>query len=118
MRTIFIRVAILSLLVLSACSSPDWKATILPSTEFKTEQPILLTVEVMENGKPVTGLNVKGELEMVKMDHGTLEVDFKESGNGKYEGNSQLPMEGEWNAILEMTKGNITKEQTVTFEVQ
>lgn len=102
----------------TGCSSPNWEASIQPPAKFIADQPIPLLVEIEENGKPVTGLQVKGELEMAKMDHGTVIVNFKEIDNGKYEGSVELPMNGKWNAIIEMKKGKISKEQTVTYEVE
>lgn len=108
------------LVFLSGCSTPNWEATIHPPTEFQTDQPLPLIVEINDNGKPVTGLKVHGELEMTKMDHGTTEVDFKEikTDKGKYEGVAQFPMNGEWSANLEISHGNQTKEQTVTFKLE
>jgi hypothetical protein len=108
--------AVLCILISTACSSPGWVATLQTPSGFEAEQPLPLVVEVNENGKPVTGLKMNGVLEMVKMDHGTIEVDFKEIGNGKYEGTVELPMGGDWNAILKMEKGNKSKEQTVAFK--
>lgn len=118
MRMLMIGLAVSNFLILSGCSSPNWEASIQPPAAFQSDQPLPLIVEINENGKPVTGLKVHAELEMTKMDHGTTEVDFKETDKGKYEGTVRLPMGGEWNAYLEMTNGNNTTEQTVTFEVE
>lgn len=108
--------AVFCMMILSACSSPDWEAAIGTPTGFQPEEPFPLIVEVNENGKPVTGLQMSGVLEMAKMDHGTIEVDFKETENGKYEGTVKLPMGGDWNAILEMAKEKKSKEQTISFK--
>lgn len=49
-----------------------------------------------ENGEPITGLSITGKLEMEKMDHGLIEVAFKDNGDGTYTGEVELPMGGEW----------------------
>ncbi|WP_458415125.1 FixH family protein [Schinkia sp. CFF1] len=118
MRMLMLSLAILAVMIMSGCSSPNWEVAIQAPTKFQEGVPSQLLLEISGNGKPATGLQVHGILEMARMDHGTIEVDFKETGNGQYESTAELPMNGEWNAILEISNGKTKAEKTVNFNVE
>lgn len=112
-----IAVILFSMVLLSGCGSPNWQAKIEKSSQFENGKAVSVTVSVIDNGNPVSGLQIKGTLEMQKMDHGKIPVEFTEHGKGIYECTTKLPMGGDWVADLQMNKGNGRKEQVVNFKV-
>lgn len=75
-------------------------------------------VEIKENGKAASGLSVHATFEMVDMDHGTITTKLKEKSEGVYEGKVQLPMEGEWEALLRIKNGKQTVEKLMKMQVK
>ncbi len=111
--------ALFALLLLAGCGGgTDWSATLQAPPQFALGQELPLVLTVKADGKPVTGLVVKAQLEMKKMDHGTVEVVFAEKGEGVYEAKAKLPMGGDWVAVTEISDGKQTKELELPFAVE
>jgi len=95
--------SILLILLLTACSGkPSWDVEVTKEPIFIKEKPSTIEIEVLENSKPVTGLDITGEFSMVEMDHGKVEVDLAEIADGKYAGTVQFPMAGKWEAVFSL----------------
>jgi hypothetical protein len=79
-----------------------------------------LTVTVRENGRPVTDADVSVELRMPPSDTmGEMRTgtELKSSGDGRYVGNVDMMMAGDWNAIVRVKRGGqvvATHTQPVT----
>lgn len=111
--------SLLSGLLLAGCSSgPDWTLSLEAPEKFVSGREITLKLNVQEKNKPVTGLQVSAQLEMKKMDHGTVDVDFQEKGDGVYEGKTMLEMGGEWTAIVRLSDKQQQKESIASFSIQ
>lgn len=103
------------LLAVTGCSSKSQYVTTLQTPKsMKMGQEIPLTLQVQQNQQPATGLTISAQLEMKKMDHGTVEVTFREQGNGEYVAQAKLPMGGDWVAIT--TINDVVQEISFTVE--
>lgn len=112
-------VCVLLIFILAGCgSASDYEVSLKTAPKYNGENDYPIVVEVLENGKPVEGLNIVAPLEMAKMDHGTIEVQFKDNGNGQYESSVELPMAGEWIANMKAEKDGKSFEKVITFEVE
>ena len=110
---------LLLMALLSGCSSaPDYQFTLKTTPKYKAEESYPVVIEVLNDGKPVEGLEFSAFLEMAKMDHGSIQLDFQDKGNGLYESSVELPMAGEWVATLEGEADGGAFEQVITFEVE
>lgn len=105
------------LLFLVGCGTPDWQVSLQVPSRADPDRPVPLTLEVTEGGQPVTGMHVEARLEMRRMDHGLIDVTLAERKAGRYEGSVDLPMGGEWEAHLTMTRNGETRTQTVTLTI-
>ena len=117
-RIIIIAVMIAtSLIMLSGCgSSPEFEVETAP--KYKDEVAYPITLKVTEDGEPVQGMDILATLEMAKMDHGIIEVNFTDVGDGTYSGEVELPMGGEWIANIEAELNGDTFDDVVTFDVK
>ncbi|MDQ0339079.1 nitrogen fixation protein FixH [Caldalkalibacillus uzonensis] len=115
-----IKYAVVLMVILMAmigCSSgPAYEAEITAEGAVH-EDKVVLHLTVTEGEQPVSGLDIKGILEMRRMDHGIIEVHFVETEAGTYRGEAQLPMGGEWIATLQIDNGQEHVRQIVEFEV-
>lgn len=112
-------ICLLLLIILSGCSaSPNYEVTIDTAPKYNGESNSPITFKVAEDGKPVKGLTVTAYLEMAKMDHGEIQVDFQDNGDGLYESSVELPMAGEWIANMEVEKDGEIFEKAITFDVE
>ncbi|GAX91395.1 FixH family protein [Effusibacillus lacus] len=106
-------------ILLTGCGSDnDWVANVQAPAQYIGEQELPITIEIKEQGQPVTGLQVKAQFEMKKMDHGKVEAMFTDGGNGTYTGKVKLPMGGEWLVNVNMSNGKRTEEQTLQFKTE
>ncbi|GED17925.1 FixH family protein [Aneurinibacillus migulanus] len=109
----------LFLLLLVGCtSSTQWEAAVKVPAVFKVGKACPIVVNITENGSPVSGLQVNVQVEMKGMDHGTIEVALEDKGKGTYEGAALLPMGGEWEAVVKMSKDRNNQEQIVQFKTE
>lgn len=104
--------------LLAGCSNRDWEVTVKTTPFYKEGVAAPFAVQIKTNGKPVKQLTVHATFEMVNMDHGKIEVDLNEKGNGVYEGNVQLPMEGDWEALLLIQHGKEKVEKMLKMHVK
>ena len=110
---------LLLMVLLSGCSSAqDYQFTLKTAPKYKAETSYPVVIEVLQNGKSVEGLKFSAFLEMAKMDHGSIQLDFEDKGNGLYESSVELPMAGEWIATLEGEDDQDAFEKVMTFEVE
>ena len=109
----------LLMLILAGCSSgSDFEINLKEAPKYKAGESYPVIIEVLQDGEPVDGLDFAAYLEMAKMDHGTIELDFEDKGNGVYESSVELPMAGEWIANIEGETDGSGFEHVITFEVE
>jgi len=106
------------LFLFTGCSNGDWEVVIKTTPFYKEGVAAPFVVQLKENGKLAKQVKVHVTFEMSNMDHGKIEVDLHEKGNGIYEGNIQLPMEGDWEALLVIEKGNDKVEKLLKMHVK
>jgi YtkA-like len=106
------------ILFLVGCNKGDWEVSVKTKPFYKEGVSAPFVVEIKENGKPASGLNVHATFEMANMDHGTITATLKEKSEGMYEGKVQLPMEGEWEALLRIKSGKQTAEKLIKMQVK
>ncbi len=110
---------LLLMLVLAGCGSgSDFEVSLKEAPKYKAGESFPVVIEILQNGKPASGLEFTAYLEMAKMDHGTLELNFEDKGNGIYESSVELPMAGEWIANIEGAADGSAFEHVITFEVE
>lgn len=108
----------IGLLLIGGCGkSPDWQVSLIASGELKEGESLPLTLEVKKKGQPVHGLHIDAVLEMQRMNHGTVEVQFTEKGEGVYEGSAILSMPGDWTGNLVISDTKHTDEVSINFTV-
>ncbi|MCZ0756191.1 FixH family protein [Anoxybacillus sp. J5B_2022] len=106
------------LFLFTGCSNGDWEVTVKTTPFYKEGVAAPFAVQIKENGKLAKQLKVHATFEMSNMDHGKIEVDLHEKGNGIYEENVQLPMEGDWEALLVIKKGSDKVEKLLKMHVK
>ena len=116
-RLLIFAITFLGLIMLTSCgSSPEFKVDTAPKYKVDVTYPIILSAT--ENGDAVTGLDIVATLEMAKMDHGVIKVEFDDNGDGTYTGEVELPMGGEWIANVEAEQDGKTYDDMLTFDVK
>lgn len=109
----------LLLLFSAGCSSSaDFELNLETAPKYKAETSYPIVIEVLKDGEPAEGVDMTATLEMARMDHGTIEVSFTDSGEGKYEAQLELPMGGEWIANIKGSMGKDEFEEVITFDVK
>jgi len=79
--------------------------------------PILLKVHVIDaTGQPADEVTVKADVTMSGMEHGA-HVTLDGRGSGDYEGQVSLEMAGSWDVDLTATKGDRSRQQKLSIEV-
>jgi len=73
---------------------------------------------VDKQGNPVKGSKVSADLNMKNMDHGTTPVTIEEIGDGKYIGNANLAMNGDWVASIKVEHDGKIVEDEKQFTVE
>ncbi len=112
-------IAAMTLIMLTACGTEEsWDAEVKDTSGFVQGKATEIVLAINGEEGPAEGLDVNGDLEMTKMDHGKIEVKFQEQSAGTYTGEAELPMGGEWEAALTLAKDGEKAEQVVTFEVK
>ncbi|WP_070121380.1 FixH family protein [Bacillus marinisedimentorum] len=111
-------IALLALIMLTACGAEtSLQADVKETSGYVQGEATEIVLAINDEKGPAEGLDVSGVLEMAKMDHGTIEVEFKEQSAGTYASSVELPMGGEWQADLTLENDGEQAEQLVTFEV-
>ena len=100
---------------MAGCGGTDTQYTVENSPSYKDGEPSEIILSAEENGEAVTGLDMTGELEMEKMDHGLVEVSFTDIGDGTYSGDVELPMGGEW--LMELLVDGEETGEIIRFQV-
>lgn len=109
----------LLMVLLAGCSSgSDFEVILKEAPKYKAGETYPVVIEVLKDGEPAAGLDFVAYLEMAKMDHGTIELNFEDKGNGIYESSVELPMGGEWIANIEGESDGSAFEHVITFEVE
>ncbi len=96
-------------------TSPHFSVENTPSYVDGEETEIIVHAD--EDGEAVSGITLKGSLEMARMDHGVIETVFTDNGDGTYTALVELPMSGEWIITLDAEHDGSTYEETITFDV-
>ncbi|WP_339253027.1 FixH family protein [Sporosarcina sp. FSL W8-0480] len=106
------------LLLLAGCggSKIDIALDTAPDSVKGTTSDMI--VKVTKGDEPIDDAKVSGSLEMAKMDHGSIDVEFESIGNGLYRGQVELPMGGDWIADVEVDAAGETATTILTFEVK
>jgi len=95
----------ISILLAGCGSTPSWNVELSSNEAYQPDQPTVFDLVVTEGGNGVTGLQATAILEMKNMDHGTIELNFEDKGDGHYSASGLLPMSGEWEALVNITDG-------------
>ncbi|AGT32165.1 hypothetical protein M493_09515 [Geobacillus genomosp. 3] len=106
------------LVLLAGCQGSDWTVSVKTTPFYKEGTASTFAVAIQKNGEPASGLEVTAIFEMANMDHGQIVAALKEGEPGLYEGQVQLPMEGEWDVLLQMKDGSEMTEKLVTLTVK
>lgn len=118
MKKIAFILTTLLLLMLAACSSNSDVEVEIKKLYFQGESPSTFEVKVSENDEALNELNIKAELSMVNMDHGKVEVQFEEVGEGVYASEIQLPMAGEWEIVFNIDRNGTLIEKVMQYDVE
>ncbi|SEB21013.1 YtkA-like [Thalassobacillus cyri] len=96
---------------LAACGGNDIAFSVEDTPLYKQGEASVVTVRAEQDGEPLQGLTLSGLMEMEKMDHGEIDINFSDNGDGTYTGEVELPISGEW--ILDLTSGDAEKILTI-----
>ncbi|HUO60877.1 MAG TPA: FixH family protein [Candidatus Acidoferrales bacterium] len=83
----------------------------------KPEHPTTVRLHVTASGKPVENASVHGVQNMVTMDMGKTEMDFKPVGGGTYEAVTEFGMSGPWKIDVTVKDGAQTTNSQVKVNV-
>lgn len=83
----------------------------------KPEHPTTVRLRVALAGKPVENASVHGVQNMVTMDMGKTEMDFKPVGGGAYEAVTEFGMSGPWKIDVTVKDSGQTLNSQVKVEV-
>lgn len=112
-------IALILLLFVAGCGGNSYSLEVQNEPVYKEGEPTEIILEAVDdNGETVTGLAIKGHLEMERMDHGTMTVSFTDNGDGTYSGEVIFPMGGEWIMSANVEKDGKEEEKLVKFEVR
>ncbi|WP_301107743.1 FixH family protein [Sporosarcina sp.] len=106
------------LLLLTGCGSANLSIQLEQTPIYEHGTPSEMTVSITKDGEAVNGLTVTADLEMAKMDHGHLQANLIENGDGTYSGEVELPMGGEWIADVKAESADDKAEELITFDVK
>ena len=109
---------LLILLLVVGCGSAKPVFEVETAPDFKDGETSSFVVKATMDGKRITGINMIAILEMVKMDHGVIEVELSDNGDGTYTGDVSLSMAGEWIAEVQAEKDGKSYDQVLTFDVK
>lgn len=80
--------------------------------------PVRLKVHVIDDAdKPADDVELKADVSMSGMDHGSQHLVLDGRGNGDYEGQVNLEMAGSWDVDLTATKDGKSRQQRLSIEV-
>lgn len=114
-----ITLAVLALvIVLVGCKSDGVDFSMETAPGYKDGKAFPIVIKAVDGSQSVTGLKITASLEMAKMDHGTIELQFTDNGDGTYQGEVELPMAGEWIADIHAEKDGNIYEDSVVFDVE
>ena len=83
----------------------------------KAREPNMLTLTVTgADGKPLAGATVNSSVAMTSMDMGTSHPDFKDLGDGRYQGSVIFSMAGPWRVSLTILPPNGGAAVTKTLD--
>ena len=108
----------LTILIVAGCGANKMNFTVDKAPIYQNEVTSEFIVKVTESGEGVSGLTLTASLEMVKMDHGSIDVSFVDNGDGTYTGDAELSMAGEWIADIRADKDGKVVEDVLTFDVK
>src|SRR5690625_1704084 len=73
-------------LLFVACSPVKVDLSLEKAPRYKDGESYPMVIKAMEGKEGVTGLHIMATLEMAKMDHGVIEINFTDNGDGTYSG--------------------------------
>jgi transcriptional regulator of met regulon len=118
MKTRIMLLLLLLAALLTGCGAgPDYTIKVTKELYYQKDTASPFEIKVTENKKAVTGLDVKAQLSMTNMDHGTYDVTFKEGKNGTYTGKVNLPMGGKYEAAFTLEKDGKKSEKVIDINV-
>lgn len=117
MKKMFGVIFMLLVLITTGCGSNNVEFSVETAPKYRADQSYPIVIKATEKNEPVGGLEIVATLEMLRMDHGLIEVFFTDNGDGTYEGEVALPMGGEWIANIVTEKNGKEIEDMVTFQV-
>ncbi|AGK56112.1 hypothetical protein B1NLA3E_21870 [Bacillus sp. 1NLA3E] len=117
-KAIFLGLLAVVLLLAGCGTGENWKVEFTKPLQFIQGKEAPFEIRVTEDKKPVTGINATAEIEMVTMNHGTINVRLTEGKDGRYQGKAQLTMPGQYTVTFKFKKGGYTVEKTLEIEVK
>ena len=105
--------------VLTGCGfGSDFKIKMTKPLYFGAGKEMPFEIQVVENGKPVKGLDVTAQIDMANMDHGTIQTNLLEGKNGTYSGKAKIRMGGKYELAFTLKKSGKTVEKVVDYVVK
>ncbi|WP_258000258.1 FixH family protein [Bacillus sp. Marseille-P3661] len=108
---------LIGIIILTGCSagSGNINVQIVEEPTYAQGQTSKVSFAITNGEEAVEGVNVSVLFEMAKMDHGSIEINLEEEGKGIYSADVELPMAGEWQAIVTVSGEGIDAEKVIDF---
>ncbi|HJV44882.1 MAG TPA: FixH family protein [Bacillota bacterium] len=122
MRRIYIPFCTLFLffiLLLQGCGTEKLEVDIKTPKTFQPGEAMNIQLKVSkQDGSPVVGANVHAVMSMKGMDHGKVNMDTQDIGEGKYMGQAKLSMDGQWIAEIQIDQNGNQYTETKEFSFE
>ncbi|MEK4146036.1 FixH family protein [Robertmurraya sp. FSL W8-0741] len=106
------------LFLLTACNKDSVAVEVEKDLYYEKDADSELVIKITDDNEPVSGLKVNAVLAMSDMDHGQIEADFKEIGEGIYSSEVKLPMAGKWEIVFTFDHNGKSVEKVITYDVK
>lgn len=117
-KWLFISIIALFVMLAGCSAKPNINIETTKPLYFSKDKEMPLEIKVTEDGKAAKDLKINAKISMVGMDHGTIDVTFKEEKNGLYQANAKVSMPGKWEAVYTIDREGKTVEKVVQYEVE
>ena len=119
MKKVFAIGIFLMLVLLTGCGSEtEWTVEITKPLKYVNGQQSSFEIKITDEKKPVTGVSATASIEMIKMDHGVLNVRLEETKKGHYSGQAMPTMSGKYSVFLKLKKDGRTYERILDMEIE
>jgi hypothetical protein len=105
--------------ILIGCSAgQNIEIEVIKPLTFAKDAETPFEIKVTEDGEPVEGLKITGELSMVNMDQSKVKATFVEGAGGFYSTNVKLPMAGDWEVVYKVQHNGKPFEKIEQYKVE